>query len=151
MATEADDGRYEAIAREYDRVRDEVGATNDALAAVRSSMAAAPTTTMEEEVESAMALLDDVVRITGDDGARADINRVLGVLGLRIGLTFGDAVKGKKRRVRRLLGGVMAFGDSPLPVPMHGATNIAQLAYAPEQIVLGIADGAGGQHDAMAA
>ena len=141
MATEADDGRYEAIAREYDRLRDEVGATEDAFAAVRSSMAAAaPTTTIEEEVESAMTLLDDVARITGDEAARADINRVLGMLGLKIGLTFGDAVKGKKRRVRRLLGGVMAFRDSPLPVPMHGAANIAQIVYAPERAAPGVAE-----------
>ncbi len=144
MATEADDGRYEAIAHEYDRVRDEVGATKDALAAVRSSMAAAPTTTIEEEVESAMTLLDDVARIAGDEAARADINRVLGMLGLRIGLTFGDAVKGKKRRVRRLLGGVMAFGDSPLPVPMHGAANAAQIVYTPDRAVPGVAEGQDG-------
>ncbi len=122
---EGDDARYEAIAGEYDRLRLEAGEAERALAAARSSLAAARTTTVEEEVESAMAVLDDVVRITGDDGARADVNRLLGDLGLRIGLTFGDAVKGKKRIVRRLLSGVMVFGDAPLSVPMHGADNIA--------------------------
>ena len=131
MATEGDDARYEAIAREYDRLRLEVGEAERALDAARSSPAAAHTTTVEEEVDSAMVVLDDVVRITGDDGARADVNRLLGDLGLRIGLTFGDAVKGEKRIVRRLLSGVMAFGDTPLPVPMHGADNIARLGMRP--------------------
>ena len=39
MATEGDDARYEAIAREYDRLRVEVGEAERALAAARSSLA----------------------------------------------------------------------------------------------------------------
>ena len=70
-----------------------------------------------------MALLDDVGRIASDESARAEVNPMLESLGLRIGLTFGEGVKGKKRVVRRLLGGVMAFGGTPLPVRMHGAAN----------------------------
>jgi hypothetical protein len=32
-------------------------------------------------------------------------------LGLRIGLRFVESIKGEKRRVRRLAGGILVFGD----------------------------------------
>ncbi|HCO23642.1 MAG TPA: hypothetical protein DIT97_11510 [Gimesia maris] len=36
-------------------------------------------------------------------------------MGLRIGLNFVEATKGKKRRVRRLAGGFITFGDTLRP------------------------------------
>ena len=124
MATEGDDARYEAIAREYDRLHREVRATEAALESERRASAPRVATTIQDEVEAAMSLLDDIGRITSDDGARAEINPLLEALGLRIGLTFGGTIKGKKRVVRRLLGGVMTFGGAPLPVRLHGADNL---------------------------
>jgi len=38
-------------------------------------------------------------------------------------LRFGSAIKGKRRVVRRLLSGVMTFGDRGLPVPLYGSSN----------------------------
>jgi hypothetical protein len=40
-------------------------------------------------------------------------------LGMRVGLKFDSALKGKVRKVRRLVGGLIAFGDRDLPVPLH--------------------------------
>jgi hypothetical protein len=124
MATERDDARYEAIAREYDRLHAEVRSTEMALGSGHRASAMSVATSIEEEVGAAMGLLEDVERITSDEGARAEVNALLGSLGLRIGLSFGSAIKGKQRVVRRLLGGVMVFGGAPLPVRLHGASNV---------------------------
>jgi hypothetical protein len=55
--------------------------------------------------------------------ARAQISPLLEKLGVRLGLTFTEAIKGRKRKVRKLVGGVMAFGGQLLPVPIHGANH----------------------------
>jgi len=53
--------------------------------------------------------------------AIGDRRNVAGMFGAAagLGLTFGAAIKGKSRVVRRLVGGVMTFGDGRLPVPLH--------------------------------
>jgi len=68
----------------------------------------------EEEVDRALGLFDDIRRIVRDPAARSQVVPLLTRLGLRIGLRFVDAAK-RTRRVRRLAGGLMAFGDSPFP------------------------------------
>ncbi len=45
-------------------------------------------------------------------------------LGLRIGLTFAPGIKGTKRRVRVLVGGILTFGDRELPVPLFGRQRV---------------------------
>jgi site-specific DNA recombinase len=90
------------------------------LAIKKEVLPRAPALTPEAEVDAALALLDDLDRITGDETARAEINPLLQRLGVRIGLTFGSTIKGKKRVVRRLLSGLMTFGDAELPVKPHG-------------------------------
>jgi hypothetical protein len=93
----------------------ELEAAKDRLAAIpehRTSTAGSP----EEEVEAALALLDDIQRTAADPTARTRVLPMIQRLGLRIGLQFVDGIKGKKRRVRRLAGGMMAFGDASLPV-----------------------------------
>jgi DNA invertase Pin-like site-specific DNA recombinase len=124
MAIERDDARYAAIAREYDRLHAEVRTAEAALESGRYCPPTMIATTIQDEVEAAMGLLEDLDRITSDEGARADVHPLLERLGLRIGLSFGSAIKGKKRVVQRLLGGVMAFGGAPLPVRLHGASNL---------------------------
>ena len=78
----------------------------------------------EAQVEGALALLDDVVRITADPVGRAEINPLLKRLGLWIGLQFRPAVKGRTRVVQRLASGRMVFGDGPLPVPLFGKDRV---------------------------
>ena len=55
-------------------------------------------------------------------------------LNLRIGLLFGAGIKGKKRVVRTLLGGTIAFGDGELPVGLHGRDRIQNSPSGPEQL-----------------
>lgn len=68
-----------------------------------------------------MDLFDDIVRVTSDPDARADIQRLLNDLGLHVGLNFVEAIKGKKRKVRKLASGVIAFDNKLLdPEPNCG-------------------------------
>ncbi len=123
MAVEEDDARYNAIAAEFDRLRAELGQLDEAVAARQAALAAAPAATPEQAAESALALLDDVMRLAADPPARAGVGPLLQRLGVWIGLSFAGVTKGKKRVVQRLQGGVMTFGDTPLPVPLFGADN----------------------------
>jgi len=123
MALEKDDARYTAIAEEFDRIRSELQMAEKKLEAEQRSSPTPATRSPEVETEAALALLDDLRRITADERARAEINPLLQKLGVRIGLTFGSAIKGKKRIVRRLLGGMMTFGGRELPVPLYGPSN----------------------------
>jgi hypothetical protein len=68
---------------------------------------------VEDEVESAMGLLDRLRDLTSNPALRAGIPRLVKDLDLYIGLNFAEAIKGQKRRVRRLTGGVITFGDPP--------------------------------------
>jgi hypothetical protein len=43
---------------------------------------------------------------------------------MQVGLKFDAAVKGKVRKVRRLVGGQIVFGDRELPVPLHGRDRL---------------------------
>jgi hypothetical protein len=83
----------------------------------------------DEQAEAALALLDDVLRITSNPSARAEINPLLKRLGLRIGLAFQPVVKGKKRKVQRLMSGRMVFGDAALPVPLFGKSSVGPDAH----------------------
>jgi hypothetical protein len=123
MALEKDDDRYAAIAAEFDCIRGELQSAEQELAAKQRSNAQPVPRSPEAEVNAAMALLDDIGRITSDESARADINPLLRKRGVWIGLNFGSAIKGKKRVVRRLLSGVRTFGDRELPVPLFGRSN----------------------------
>ncbi|MHB1033149.1 MAG: hypothetical protein ACYC35_03900 [Pirellulales bacterium] len=69
----------------------------------------------EQEVDAALTLLDDMSRIISDPAARGEISAILRRLGFQIGLSFTEGTKGKKRRVRRLAGGIVTFGDALKP------------------------------------
>jgi hypothetical protein len=125
MATERNDVLYDAIAAEYNRLHQELKTAEIASERLRHESESRMHKPIEDEVGAALSLLDNLERITTDPSARAQVNPLVVSLGLRIGLTFGSALKGKRRAVRRLLGGVMAFGGTPLPVPLHGASHVA--------------------------
>lgn len=120
MAREKDDSRYSALAEEFDRIKAALSTAEKELQVLTSLQPEATPTTPENEVNAAMGLIQDIQRITSDSKARGEINPLLVNLGVRIGLTFGDAIKGKKRVVRRLLCGVMTFGKGQMPVRPHG-------------------------------
>jgi hypothetical protein len=124
MASEPDDARYEAIGAEFDRLRLEQRQTEEAITARQAATEATSVQTPEQQVESALGLLDDVTRIAGEPTARAEVNPLLERLGVWIGLTFAGVVKGKKRIVQRLQSGMITFGDRQLPVPLFGRDNV---------------------------
>jgi DNA repair exonuclease SbcCD ATPase subunit len=123
LASERDDEIYAALREEYEQTNTELRTARQRLEqekrARRQGQAADP----EENMAAAIALLDDIERITADPNARAEINGLLVRLGMWVGLSFLEGIKGKKRKVRRLASGVITFGDPPLPVPLYGADN----------------------------
>ena len=114
LAIEENPEHRQAIREEFDRIKAE-------LATAEAQLAATPLEpnhehrTPEEEVVAALCLLDEIRQVVGDPAARAQILPLVQRLKLYIGLRFVEGVKGEKRRVRRLAGGVLAFGDSPFP------------------------------------
>jgi hypothetical protein len=127
MARERDDNLHAALARQYREAQADSAGIDESISRLESERASVSSQAPEELADAALALLDDVARVTADQASRAQINPLLQRLGLRIGLTFGDAVKGKKRVVRRLVGGRMVFGNTPLPVPLFGGSNAEEI------------------------
>ncbi|MBI4305431.1 MAG: recombinase family protein [Chloroflexi bacterium] len=123
MAREKDDARYDALGEEFDVISADLQAAERELEGKQRSCPAVVERSPETEADAAMALLDDICRITSDDRARAEINPMMKKLQAWIGLNFTGAIKGKKRAVRRLLSGIMTFGDGRLPAPLYGADN----------------------------
>ena len=78
---------------------------------------------VESEVQKALALLEHVEMICADPVAREDMPRLLNDLGVRIGLTFRDGTF-NSRRVRKLKGGVIAFGNRPLPCALRTGSGL---------------------------
>lgn len=115
----------EGIRAEYLRIDDELEDAREELEQATTTAERAVAKSPEDNVDSAMALLENIRRVAQDPSARADTPLILERLGLRIGLQFTEGIKGKKRRVRRLIGGVMAFGDRLLPYRglVHGGSN----------------------------
>tara|TARA_R110001592_G_scaffold54352_1_gene166294 strand:- start:2051 stop:4084 length:2034 start_codon:yes stop_codon:yes gene_type:complete len=107
----------EAIRGEYQRINHELESTCKQLETIqfqRTKLEVAGRSP-EQEVKAALNLLEQIRHITENDSARAAIPPILERLGLRIGLNFVEATKGKKRRVRRLAGGFITFGDTLRP------------------------------------
>jgi DNA invertase Pin-like site-specific DNA recombinase len=131
LAIEENLDHRKAIGEEFDRIAGELAEAQMQLAAVPQERATAQRVP-EEEVEAALRLLDNIRQVAQNPTARAQILPLVQRLGLRIGLQFADAVKGKKRRVRRLVGGLLSFGDSPFPGhtghlhPCEGADGLIQ-------------------------
>ena len=98
-----------------------------------------------------MTLLDDVDRITSDPQARADVNPLLVRMGVRLGLVFTEAIKGRKRRIRKLVGGVMTLGDAPLPVRPYGKDNREADADVGKEVLTEKTSGDGGDAEAHGA
>ncbi len=124
MATEQDDERYRVIAAEFDRTVNELRDTEQKLAELKSQVV--PDRSAAEEVEAAMAVIANIVAVAEDPNARTEFRSIVEQLRLWIGLEFVSAIKGKKRHVRRLRGGIFAFGDENLPIPVHGRDRVEQ-------------------------
>ncbi len=124
LARERDDDLYAALGRQYRATVGEATALGDTIRRLEAERKNLPARTPQEMADAALAVLDDVERVAPNAAARVEVYQLLRRLGIRIGLTFGSVVKGKKRVVQRLLGGRMVFGDAPLPVPPYGRDYI---------------------------
>jgi hypothetical protein len=124
MARERDDALYTALSRQYQAAQAELAAVEEAVRRQEAEQATAEGRSPEAQAEAALALLDDVARITADPTAWAEVNPLLKRLGLWIGLTFRPAIKGTKRVVQQLASGRIVFGDGPLPVPLFGKDHV---------------------------
>ena len=82
MAIESNDDQYQALGTEFDRIRAEVTEIEKRLETQRRESSAGSRATAEEEVEAAMAVFDDITRITTDEQARGEINPLLARLGM---------------------------------------------------------------------
>lgn len=122
MATERDDDRYQAIAKQFDNIKAELRSAARTLDDREKLCEPPEQRSPDEEVALALQLVENFKRITCDDSARAEVRPLLLKYGIRLGLNFGAAMKGT-RVVRKFLGGVIAFGNKPLPVPIHGHDN----------------------------
>jgi len=123
MTIEQDDERYQTIAAHHDRIKTELAQVEEALREAERSAPPPQSRTPADEVNAAMLLLDRIGLLAESNAAREDIGPLLAKIGMRVGLEFGSQIKGKKREVRTLRRGVIAFGDAPLPVPIHGGDN----------------------------
>jgi hypothetical protein len=65
----------------------------------------------KEEVEGALSIIGLLSEVSDEPEARIRIHRLFNDLGVRIGLNFINAKKGK-REVRRLVGGIIATDHS---------------------------------------
>jgi hypothetical protein len=130
MARERDDALYAALSRQYQAAQAELAAVADAIRRQEAAQTTAEARSPEAQAEAALALLNDVARVTADHAARAEVNPLLMRLGLWIGLRFSPAVKGTKRVVQRLVSGRMVFGDGPLPVPLFGKDNVGDTPHS---------------------
>jgi hypothetical protein len=76
-------------------------------------------------VNAALGILERLQQVVQKPEAREAFRELAENLGMRVGLTFGSALKGRVRKVRRLVGGRIVFGDCELPVPLHGRDCIS--------------------------
>jgi DNA invertase Pin-like site-specific DNA recombinase len=81
-----------------------------------------PPTSVEAEVAKALGLIDRIETVCSDPAAREAFNKLLSDLGVRIGLTFREGRR-NGRKVRVLQGGVMAFGNKPLPCTLRNSSG----------------------------
>ena len=123
LATEKDDSLYQALRNEYKELDQELGAAHGRLNQEQRAQSVPARTDPDQDVAAAIALLDDIERITTEPPARAEVNNLLVKLGIWLGLSFTGAIKGKTRQVRKLASGVLTFGDAPLPVQLYGDDN----------------------------
>jgi len=91
----------------------------------------------------ALTVIERIETVCGDPVAREQVPRLLSDLGVRIVLTFREGRAENNRKFRRLQGGIIAFGNRPLPCVLRNGAG--------RPIIGGLAPEAGdhGHHDAQ--
>ena len=121
MASESNDERYEAIARQFDQFKSELRIL-DATIAVRQKQS--EVITDDGIVDGGVQIFDYVKAIVESEKPRCEITKMFRQIGLRIGLDFVARRQGDCRILRVVESGIITFGERDLPVPIHGKYGI---------------------------
>ena len=120
---EDDDELRAALRAGFRDLQAELAEAEKALAEVEKRMPhREPPASVEVEVQKAIALTDRIETVCTDPTAREELNRLVQDLGIRIGLTFRDGRR-NNRPVRVLQGGIVAFGNRPLPCTLRNSSG----------------------------
>jgi len=120
LARALDEEAYDQIHLEFGRVKNEIKQLEAKRSELLKTSARLKThDDIEWEVEKALSLLSDIQRLAGHPEARLEMRNMLSQLGCRVGLSFVEGTKGKKRAVRKLAGGIIVLGHGDLPVEVH--------------------------------
>lgn len=144
MGRERDDDLYEVLRGQRRQAQADLQDAESRLATFRT--ANTKQLSAADEVEAALQLFDDIKALADDEAGRLKFIELAERMKLRVGLWFGSAIKGKKREVRRLLGGVTKLGDEELPVPVHGDRRIDGPLPVSEHLTTGEAGGEENDH-----
>ena len=124
MAVERDDEAYEMLKREYSRLTGEVTKAKAELTRATAAISSTDELSVDDEVESAVRIAKHIAAALADPANREQACDIFRRLGIQIGLTFGAQQFGPKRKVRRLKGGVVVYGDADFPpVPPAPASD----------------------------
>jgi hypothetical protein len=77
MAREGNDQLYKALAGQYQAAQSEFAALSDEIRRLDNAQPKLTARQPDEQAEAALTLLDDVLRITSDPLARAEVNPLL--------------------------------------------------------------------------
>jgi hypothetical protein len=123
MSRETDDELYTALSGQYRGLKSEIGKLEEAIQQLEKRKQRERSQAPSGRVAAALEILDEISRICGDNNARKEVGQLLHRLGMKIGLTFSSITKGKRTQ-QVLSSGRIAFGNSPLPVPLYGKSNL---------------------------
>ncbi len=110
LAMALDEAENQAIKPLFREKRAEVDRLTQEMEKCATTSTRAPG--VQDEVDAALGLFDQIVRIVEDPQARPAIRPLLVKLNVRIWLNFKEGLK-KTRKIRLLTGGVIAMGDTP--------------------------------------
>jgi hypothetical protein len=130
---EDDDDLRAALRHGFRERQSELAAAEKAFADAEKRMPhRQPPTNVEAEVEKAISLMDRIETVCGNPAAREELNKLVQDLGIRIGLTFREGRR-NNRSVRVLQGGIVAFGNRPLPCTLRNSSGRPLVGGLPEQ------------------
>ena len=119
-----DDLLYPILKCDLAKVLTEIAQHEKRLNELQASVASVKTILApEQEVENALSLIDMYNEAIDNPGDILRVQQMLLALGINIGLNFGEDQKGK-RKVRKLLGGMITTANHPLSVPIYGKNNL---------------------------
>lgn len=115
MARASDDVIARALENEYRNASTELDKIKENVNQLEALQAHKKLTGPDSQIDSALAIFDNIRMVVTDPASRVRINPMLKEIGLKIGLRYETRIKGKKRYVQQLVGGFVTFDNIPLP------------------------------------